>query len=176
MLETNRLILRKWQEADFAPFAKMNADSTVMEFFPSTLSRTESDELANKFIKHFEQNGFGLFAATLKDSGEFIGFVGLNIPSFDAHFTPCVEIGWRLAKAQWNKGYATEGALAVIDYGFGELGLEEIVSFTYEGNMASQRVMEKIGMTHDKKDDFAHPKLDKGHRLSKHVLYRKGNF
>src|SRR5690242_4324985 len=130
MLETPRLILRHWQESDLEPFAKMNADPKVMEFFPSPLIKAESDSLTKKFEAHFSEHGFGLFAAELKATHEFIGFVGLNIPTFEAHFTPCVEIGWRLAANHHNKGYATETALKVLEYGFNELGLKEIVSFT----------------------------------------------
>jgi RimJ/RimL family protein N-acetyltransferase len=173
MLQTERITLREWKDSDFAPFAAMNADAEVMRYFPGTSTKEESDNLARKFINHFAEHGFGLFATELKSTGEFIGFVGLNIPNFEAHFTPCVEIGWRLAKEHWNKGYATEAALAVIQYGFGELELKEIVSFTAVQNTPSRKVMEKIGMVHNPADDFDHPKLEAGHWLLRHVLYRK---
>ena len=113
-----------------------------------------------------------MWATTIKETGEFIGFVGLSIPSFEAHFTPCVEIGWRLTSSHWGKGYATEAALAVLKIGFEKYRLKEIVSFTASVNKRSIRVMEKIGMIHNVKDDFNHPKLAIDHPLSRHVLYR----
>jgi RimJ/RimL family protein N-acetyltransferase len=172
-IETERLILREWREEDREPFARMNCDPAVMEFFPAMLSRTESDALVDRIEAHFAATGFGVWATELKATGEFIGFVGLWVPKFEAHFTPCVEIGWRLAAAHWGCGLATEGALAAVEYAFGELGLKELVSFTTESNSRSRRVMEKIGMTHDPADDFDHPDLPVGHRLRRHVLYRK---
>jgi ribosomal-protein-alanine N-acetyltransferase len=171
-LETDRLILRRWVAADRAPFARMNADPAVMEFMPACLSVEESDGLVNRIEAHFERHGFGLFAADLKPGPSFIGFVGLAVPTFQAPFTPCVEIGWRLAREQWNRGLATEGALAVVRYAFTELGLSGLVSFTVPENLRSRRVMEKIGMTHDEHDDFDHPNLPEGHRFRRHVLYR----
>jgi RimJ/RimL family protein N-acetyltransferase len=173
MLQTQRLILRHWQDSDLLPFANMNADPEVMRYFPSILTKQESDALVKRFEAHLSEHGFGLFVAELKSTGEFIGFVGLNIPSFEAHFTPCVEIGWRLAKEYWNNGYATEGAIETMRYGFDELGLQEIVSFTAVENAPSRKVMEKIGMTHNAGDDFDHPKLEAGHPLLRHVLYKK---
>ena len=129
--------------------------------------------MVDRIEAHFAAHGFGLWGAELKREGEFIGFIGLSIPRFEAHFTPCVEIGWRLARDHWGQGLATEGAQAVMECAFGELGLRELVSFTAAGNMRSRRVMEKIRMTHDEADDFDHPALPEGHRLSRHVLYRK---
>lgn len=172
-LETERLILRRWRAEDREPFARMNADPAVMEYFPALLTRDESDAAVDRIVAGFAANGFGLWAAELKATGEFIGFIGLSIPRFRAHFTPCVEIGWRLAAAYWGRGFATEGARAAADYGFGALGLKELVSFTAAQNMRSRRVMEKIGMTHDESDDFDHPALPEGHWLGRHVLYRK---
>ncbi len=172
-LATERLILRTWREEDREPFARMNCDPAVMEFFPALLTRAESDALADRAKAHFAAHGFGPWAAELKATGEFIGFIGLSIPRFEAHFTPCVEIGWRLAAAHWGWGLATEGAQTVEEYALGELGLKELVSFTSEGNVRSRRVMEKIGMTHDAADDFDHPALPEGHWLKRHVLYRK---
>jgi RimJ/RimL family protein N-acetyltransferase len=143
-----------------------------MAHFPATLSREESNTLAARIEAHFDQHGFGLWAVEVSDVAPFAGFVGLSVPRFEAHFTPCVEIGWRLAVEHWGKGYATEGARAVLAFGFETLHLEEIVSFTTTGNLPSRRVMEKIGMTHDPADDFDHPGLPDGHPLRRHVLYR----
>jgi RimJ/RimL family protein N-acetyltransferase len=171
-LETERLLLRAWREADREPFARMNADPAVMEFFPACLSRVESDHGVDRVENHFRERGFGLFAAELRSESTFIGFIGLNVTRFVAHFTPCVEIGWRLAAAYWGQGLATEGARAALRYGFETLALNEIVSFTVPANMRSRRVMEKLGMTHDPTDDFDHPGLEAGHPKRRHVLYR----
>ena len=172
LIQTRRLILRKWKEEDLVPFAKLNACKHVCEFLPKTLSKKESDELAARIISHFDKHGFGLFAVERKDNNHFIGFTGLSIPGFEAHFMPAIEIGWRLSYENWGQGFATEVAMVVRDYAFDTLGLDEIVSFTTERNMASRRVMEKIGMNHNIEDDFDHPSLPAGHRLSRHVLYR----
>jgi RimJ/RimL family protein N-acetyltransferase len=143
-----------------------------MEYMPHSLSKKESDTLAEQIEAHFRQYGFGLCAVELRRGGGFIGFVGLNVPSFDAPFTPCVEIGWRLAAEYWGQGLATEGAHAIVRYGFDTLGLDQLVSFTVPANARSRRVMEKIGMTHDPADDFDHPRLPAGHPLRHHFLYR----
>lgn len=172
ILSTNRLTLRHWRHEDRAPFAAMNADPRVMEFFAQTLSQQENDAMVDRIIAHFEQHGFGLMAAELKQTGEFIGYIGLLVPRFEAHFTPCVEIGWRLAADHWGRGLATEGARAVLDYAFETLELGEIVSFTTVSNARSIHVMEKLGMSHDSSDDFDHPRLPPGHPLTRHVLYR----
>jgi RimJ/RimL family protein N-acetyltransferase len=172
VLCTSRLILTAWREEHAEPFARMNADPRVMEFFPKPLSRQESNAVIDRIRSHFERHGFGLWAVELRDTGGFIGFVGLSIPSFQAHFTPCVEIGWRLAQEAWGNGFATEAALAALRFGFEDLGLEAIVSFTTVGNARSRRVMERLGMTHDPADDFPHPNLAEGHPLRPHVLYR----
>jgi len=169
---TKRLVLRKWKEEDLAPFAELNACKHVCEFLPKTLSRVESDALAEKIMQHFDKHKFGLFAVERKDNNHFIGFTGLSIPGFEAHFMPAVEIGWRLSYEDWGQGFATEAAMAVRDYAFNKLRLDEIVSFTTEKNIASRRVMEKIGLNHSVADDFDHPSLPAGHRLSRHVLYR----
>jgi RimJ/RimL family protein N-acetyltransferase len=171
-LETERLILRQWRPADREPFAHLNADPAVMEFFPACLSRAESDRGVDLIEKHFRERGFGLFAAELHRDGTFIGFIGLNVPRFVAHFTPCVEIGWRLSSAYWGQGLATEGAREVVRYGFEILALDEIVAFTVPGNTRSRRVMEKLGMTHNPADDFGHPGLPEGHPMRRHALYR----
>jgi RimJ/RimL family protein N-acetyltransferase len=172
VIETPRLILRTWLESDREPFRRMNGDPAVMEFYPKLLSPAESDEAYSRIQVHFKRHGFGLYAAELRESGAFAGYIGLSAPSFEAHFMPCVEIGWRLDAAYWNRGLATEGARAVLRYGFEVLGLREIVSFTTPANLPSRRVMEKLGMRHDPADDFDHPRLPEGHPLRRHVLYR----
>lgn len=171
-LQTERLILRRWRDTDREPFARMNTDSRVMQFFPATLTREQSDSLIKRIETHFRQHGFGPYAAELRSNGEFAGFIGLSVPSFKARFTPCVEVGWRLAPELWGQGLATEGARAILDYGFHILALPEIVSFTVPQNLRSRRVMEKLGMVHDPADDFDHPQLPPGHPLRRHVLYR----
>lgn len=165
-VRTERLVLRAWRDDDRDAFAAMNADPDVMEHFPAVLGRAESDAM---FERIRETNRW---AAETKHDGEVIGFIGLAEPSFDAHFTPCVEVAWRLARRAWGRGYATEGARAALAYGFDTLGLDEIVSFTVPANVRSRRVMEKLGMTRAPQDDFEHPSLPRGHPLRTHVLYR----
>ena len=172
MPETERLLLRSWREEDLAPFAAMNADPVVMEHFPSTLTRRESDALVVRITAQLDDLGYGLWALEVRDSGEFVGFTGLALQTFPAHFTPAVEVGWRLAQSAWGHGYATEAALAALEYGFTVAGLDEIVSMTAATNVRSQRVMQRIGMTHDPADDFDHPNVPDGHRVKPHVLYR----
>jgi ribosomal-protein-alanine N-acetyltransferase len=172
-LQTERLLLRRWRDTDRDPFARMNADPRVMESFPALLTREESDALVGRIEAHFDDHGWGAWAAELRATGEFIGFVGLNVPVFHAHFTPCVEIAWRLAAEHWGRGLATEGARATLDYGLTELCLPEVVSFTTVTNRRSRRVMEKLGMRHDAAADFDHPELAERHPLRRHVLYRK---
>lgn len=173
MIESARLLLRRWKDSDREPFARLNADPRVTEFFPGSLSREECDRLIDDRIEpHFETYGFGLYAAELRGDRRFIGFIGLAVPRFNAHFTPCVEIGWRLAAEFWGCGLATEGARAVVRHAFEELRLGSLVSMTVPANIRSRRVMEKIGMTHDPADDFDHPDLPLGHPLRRHVLYR----
>jgi RimJ/RimL family protein N-acetyltransferase len=172
MLATQRLLLRTWKEADLPPFAALNADPRVMEFFPKLLTREESDRRVDQIRDHFDRHGFGLWAVEVKDVADFVGFVGLNVPAFTAHFTPCVEIGWRLAHEHWNRGYATEAAQAVVAFAFDELQLEEIVALTAVGNERSRQVMTRLGMTYSSEDDFEHPLVAEGHLLRKHVLYR----
>jgi len=171
-LRTDRLYLRYWRPSDRGIFAALNADPRVMEFFPGVLSREESDQLAARIEHHFEQHGFGLWALEISGIAPFAGFIGLSVPSFTAHFTPCVEIGWRVAVEHWGRGYATEGARAVLRFGIETLGLPDIVSFTVPDNRRSRRVMERIGMVRDPADDFDHPGLPDGHRFRRHVLYR----
>ena len=169
---TSTLLLRNWEESDRAPFAAMNADPLVMRYFPSTLNGEETDRMLESNRLHFERHGFGLWAAVARETNEFAGYIGLNVPTFEAHFTPCVEIGWRLAARFWNRGLATEGAIAVLRFAQSRLCLDEVVSFTYLQNLPSRRVMEKIGMRHDPEDDFDHPRIPKEHQLCRHVLYR----
>ena len=171
-IHTNRLLLRQWKKEDYLPFAQMNSDPRVMEFFPSVLKKEESDALADRIIDLIQKNGWGLWALSCPKKHEFMGFVGLMEVTFDAPFTPAIEIGWRLAAEQWGKGYATEAALAVLDFAFSELQLEEIVSLTAEVNERSIKVMEKVAMHRNPEDDFNHIKLPKGHVLERHVLYR----
>jgi RimJ/RimL family protein N-acetyltransferase len=183
-LTTPRLILRRWRPSDREPFRAMNADPRVMEFFPSTLTSVESDELADRIEAHFRTHGFGGFAAELRATGAFIGFIGLAVPDFDSsillplsartdpHPPQVFEIGWRLAHSAWGQGLATEGAHAVVRYAFETLKLPSLVSFTVPANLRSRHVMEKIGMLYDPSADFLHPKIPEGHPLSPHVLYR----
>ena len=171
-LRTERLLLRDWTAADRIPFARMNADPRVMEFLGRPLAREESDRLADRIEFHFRERGFGLCAVELLENGQFIGFIGLTVPAFEAAFTPCVEIGWRLAAPYWSRGLATEGAREIVGYAFDELKLPELVSITAVGNARSRRVMEKLGMTREPSDDFDHPNLPAGHALQRHVLYR----
>jgi RimJ/RimL family protein N-acetyltransferase len=170
-LRTPRLILRQWQASDLEPFAELNADPEVMRFFPARHTREQSDAFAERARQGIEERGWGLWAVEVTDSGRFIGFVGLAEPGFEAHFTPAVEVGWRLARESWGNGYATEAARAAVAFGFDELKLDEIVSFTAVINERSRRVMERLGMTHAPSDDFDHPSVGDG-PLRRHVLYR----
>jgi ribosomal-protein-alanine N-acetyltransferase len=170
--ETDRLLLRRWRLSDREPFAKMNADIRVMEFMPTTLTREQSNALVDRIDAHFRKHGFGLYAVELRNDHSFIGYIGLAIPSFQAHFVPNVEIGWRLEANSWSRGLATEGAQRVVQYASQALGLRELVSFTVPENIRSRRIMETLGMSHDARDDFDHPSLPEGHPLRRHVLYR----
>jgi RimJ/RimL family protein N-acetyltransferase len=171
-LRTSRLVLRQWREADFAPFASLNADPEVMRYFPAALTREQSDALAERERSLITGRGWGLWAVEVVRGAPFIGFVGLAEPRFEAHFTPAVEVGWRLAHEHWGRGYATEAASAALAFGFDKGGLEEIVSFTSVINERSRKVMERIGMTHDPAEDFDHPLLPHDDPLRRHVLYR----
>lgn len=172
MLRTDRLLLRPWREGDVEPFARMNADPVVMEHFPSMLTAEQTAAMIDRIELHIDAEGFGLWAVEVPGVAPFIGFVGLQRVPFEAHFTPAVEVGWRLDPAHWGHGYATEAALASLDLGFGPLELEEIVAMTTPGNLRSQRVMERIGMHRDPADDFDHPRLPEGHPLRRCILYR----
>lgn len=170
---TPRLLLRRWVAADLEPFAAMNADPRVMEFFPKLLDRDESDAVAARIRTHFDEKGFGLWAVEVPGVAPFAGFIGLQVPRFEAHFTPCVEIAWRLAVPFWGHGYATEGATAALRLAFDVLHLPEVVSLTAVINERSWRVMERLGMARTPADDFDHPLVPEGHRLRRHVLYRR---
>lgn len=172
MIETERLRLRQWRGDDFQFFAALNADPEVMEYFPALLSPAESDAAAQSNRRQIEEHGWGLWAVERLDTAEFIGFTGLWQVPETYPFAPAVEVGWRLARAHWGMGFATEGARASVDFGFGELGLDEIVSMTAVDNVRSRRVMEKLGMTRHPADDFDHPRLPEGSPLRRHVLYR----
>ncbi|MBT2694067.1 GNAT family N-acetyltransferase [Bacillus sp. ISL-55] len=168
-LETSRLLLRDWSAADLKPFCLMNADQDVMNYFPDVLTCAETEAFYQAILAEFKEYGFGLYAVEEKRTKEFIGFIGFHRATFEADFTPCIEIGWRLKKDAWGQGYATEGAMACLEYGFNEHGFSEVVSFTAEINKPSVNVMRKIGMTPVKR--FHHPRVDQGSPLKKHVLY-----
>jgi RimJ/RimL family protein N-acetyltransferase len=172
VIVTERLILRPFEPRDVDAFVALNADVEVMRYFPSTLTREESLESLDRNAVRFARDGFSFNAAELRATGEFAGFIGLAVPSFEAHFTPCVEIGWRIAARFWNRGLATEGARACLEFGWNKLDLKQIVAFTTPSNAPSRRVMEKIGMRHDPAGQFLHPMIPEGHLLRLHVLYR----
>ena len=167
-------MLRGWREDDRKPFADLNADDEVMAHFPSTLTREQSDALVERIRSHFEREGYGLWALEIPGVTAFAGFVGLALQTFDAPFTPAVEIGWRLSSRHWHHGYATEAAQVALGFGFGSVGLTEIVSMTSTTNLASQAVMRRLGMSCDHRDDFDHPSVEPGSPLRRHVLYRLG--
>ena len=171
-LRTERLVLRRWRAADREPFAALNADPVVMEHFVAPLSRAESDDLVDRIEDTFDREGWGLWAVEVAETGTFIGFTGLWPARFEAHFTPAVEVGWRLAQVGWGQGFATEAARATLQDGFERFAFDEIVSMTSVGNTRSQRVMQKLGMTRDPADDFDHPNVPDGHPIQRHVLYR----
>jgi anti-anti-sigma factor len=171
-LRTERLVLRRWRPADRAPFAELNADPHVMEHFPAKLTHAESDALVDRIEAGFDEHGFGLWAVEVPGVAPFIGFVGLAMQGPEFTFGPAVEVGWRLARAHWGSGYATEGARAALQCGTETFGLHEIVSMTAKTNLRSQRVMRRLGMIHHARDDFDHPRIAPGNPLRRHVLYR----
>jgi RimJ/RimL family protein N-acetyltransferase len=172
MFQTERLLLRRWKDSDRLHFARLNTDPQVTEFLGGPLSRQQSDAMIKRAEEHFRVHDFGPYAAEILATGEFAGFIALMVPSFQAHFTPCVEIGWRLAASMWGQGYATEGAKALLRHAFSDLGLRHLVSFTVPANVRSRRIMEKLGMTRDPAEDFDHPNLSEDDPLRRHVLYR----
>jgi RimJ/RimL family protein N-acetyltransferase len=169
--ETERLRGRPWRESDRAPFARLNADLQVMAFFATPLLREASDALVDRANAGIAERGWGLFAVETRAGGDFIGFVGLSPVPATLPFAPGVEVGWRLARAHWGHGYATEAARACLDLAFGPLGLDEVVSFTAIGNLRSRAVMERLGMTLAL-ERFEHTSLPEGHPIRPHCLYR----
>ncbi len=172
VLETEQLLLRTFQEDDVETMFAINQDKKVMRFFPSIPTKEETIAMIDRIIAHQERYGFSWYATEIKKTGEMIGCVGLLTATFEAHFTPAIEIGWRLSSEHWNKGYATEAAKAVLDYAFNERTLDEVVSFTSVLNKPSIRVMQKIGLHTHSEDDFDNPKVPAGSPLVKHVLYK----
>ncbi len=171
-LRSDRLLLRPWRDDDREPFAAMGQDPAVMEYLLGPMDRAASDAMVGRIQAHMAEHGFGWWAVELPGACPFIGFVGLAHVTFEAPFTPAVEVGWRLAQAHWGRGYATEAARLAIGHGFQRLGLSEIVAFTVPANRRSQAVMARLGMTRDPADDFDHPRVPDGHPLKRHVLYR----
>jgi ribosomal-protein-alanine N-acetyltransferase len=171
-LQTERLLLRRWREDDREGFAALNADPVVMAHYPALLSRAESDALLERIEERFERDGFGLWAVEERSSGELLGVTGIQRVPFVAPFTPAVEVGWRLARAAWGYGYATEAATAALAFGFESVGLDEIVAMTTPPNRRSIAVMERLGMRRDPAGDFDHPRMPEGHELRRHILYR----
>ena len=171
-IETERLILRAWKEEDANAYFHINQDPKVIEFLRGSLTMEQVHDSILAANAHGDKHCYTLWAVELKETGELIGFTGLNYTDWESHFTPAVEVGWRFGSQYWGKGYATEGALGSLDYGFNKIGLKEIVSFTVPANKRSIRVMEKIGMKRDFDGDFAHPKLAANHPLLQHILYR----
>lgn len=174
-LETDRVLLRDWSGDDLEPFAAMNADEKVMEYYPAIINREESDALAMRLQQDMDAVGFGLYAVEDKSTGNFIGYVGISEVRFPADFAPALEIGWRLAATSWGHGFATEAAKACMAHAFSEFGFPDLVSFTTRGNTKSIAVMERIGMSRNPDDDFEHPNLPEDHPLRPHVLYRIEN-
>jgi len=164
--------MRRWRSADVGPLAALNADPEVMRFFPARLSRAQTELMIERIEAGFERDGFGLWALEVRDGGELAGFAGLSSATFAAHFTPAVEVGWRLARSHWGHGYATEAGRAALAFGFEHADLKEIVSFTAVRNARSRAVMERLGLTHDQHGDFDHPLIAGAREVRRHVLYR----
>lgn len=171
-LHGERVLLRDWRDDDLPAWAAMNADPAVRRYFPSVLDEAAALGEASRIRAHAEREGFTFWALEIPGVADFAGFVGLIRTGFDAHFTPCVEIGWRLAQAYWGQGYASEAARLALQQGFDTLQLDEIVALTVPANLPSQAVMQRIGMRRDPADDFDHPRLSDGHPLQRHLLYR----
>lgn len=169
IITTARLGLRRWLPGDTGLFAAMNADPEVMRYFPKMLNRSQTEGFISRIEEHFDRHGYGLYAVEELESGCFAGFIGFQWARFEADFTPCVEIGWRLERSRWGRGYASEGARECLRHGFETLGFAEVFSFTSNNNQRSIAVMERIGLTYRK--HFMHPGLPPGHRLREHVLY-----
>lgn len=168
-IETDRLLLRRWRNSDLEPFIYMNNSPEVMRYFPGVLTAGETTQFHQRILQEFAQYGYGLYAAEEKRSGSFMGFIGFHRANMDVAFCPCIEIGWRLDRRFWDRGYATEGAKACLEHGFQKLGFERVYSFTAIRNKPSQRVMQKIGLEFERY--FDHPNLPKGDPLRPHVCY-----
>ncbi|HEV3048635.1 MAG TPA: GNAT family N-acetyltransferase [Solirubrobacteraceae bacterium] len=171
-LRTERLLLRRWQPSDSEPFAAINADPAVMEFYPAALARADSDALIERIEDCFREHGYGLWAVEVAGERPLAGYAGLWPVEPELPFAPAVELGWRLARGRWGRGIATEAARACCELAFAQLGLEGLVAYTAAINARSRRVMERLGMTREPAEDFLHPGLPRGHRLGPHVLYR----
>ena len=171
-MRSDRVLLRNWRDSDLEPWVEMNADPEVMEYFPAVLERVEAEAMAERIRSHLDEHGWGLWALEVPGEVEFAGFVGLAEATFEAHFTPAVEVGWRLARPAWGHGHASEAAKLAVGYAWDQLGCDEVVSFTAQGNLRSRAVMERIGLTRDPADDFDHPRLEGDSPLRRHVLYR----
>lgn len=172
MLETPRLLLRGWRDSDVEPLVQMNADPRVNAFLYRTYTREISQAAVERMREELARAGYGWWVVEVRNGPAFAGMVCVREVPFEARFTPTWEIGWRFAFDAWGHGYATEAARAALDFAFGRLGLREIVAFTSESNLRSQRVMVRLGMTHDPADDFDHPLIEEEHALRRHVLYR----
>jgi len=171
-LHSKRCVLRQWNASDLAPWAAMNADPEVRRHFPSLLSAEQASAEAGRCRDAIAQRGWGMWALEVPGEFAFAGFVGLNVPHYDAPFVPAVEIGWRLPRAAWGQGYATEAAQAALEFALTRLGLDEVIAIAVPGNEASLRVMKRLGMERDEAGDFDHPRVEAGHPLRRHVLYR----
>lgn len=176
IIKTERLILRPWRESDFLPYSQINSDKKVMEFIPGTISREESDDMVRSYQEEWKQRNHGRWAVEAPGIADFIGYVGLHYTDFKANFTPCIEIGWRLGSEFWGKGFATEAAVAALDYGFNTLKLKDFYAFTFEGNENSRKLMERLGMTREPSLDFDHPALPPGHPIGRYVVYKINSF
>jgi RimJ/RimL family protein N-acetyltransferase len=171
---TERLVMRGWRDDDRPAWAALNADPEVMRYFHDTMTREQADAMLDRMEAALQAQGWGLWALERQDTGELVGLTGLAVPTYDLPFTPCVEVGWRLARSAWGRGFATEAAREALRVGFDEVGLSEVVAMTSVPNAPSRAVMERLGMTHDPGDDFEHPSVPPGHPLRPHVLYRLG--
>ena len=171
-LHTPRCVLRQWRDSDLAPWAEMNADPQVRRYFPGLLDAEQARAEAGRCRDAIAQRGWGMWALELPGQFDFAGFVGLNVPHYDAPFVPAVEIGWRLPRAAWGRGLATEAAEAALAFAFERMAVREVVAICVPGNAASRRVMHRLGMVRDEAGDFDHPRVEAGHPLRRHMLYR----
>ena len=169
IFKSKRLGFRNWTKEDLNSFAEMNEDADVMEYFPKKLTKQETEEFIYRLLKHYNKHGYNYFATEILNSGEFIGFIGLAYQNYKTEFTPATDIGWRLKKSAWNKGYATEGAKRCLKFAFMDLNIEKVISTCSQNNIKSENVMKKIGMI--KKGEFNHPKLKNHPSIEKYVCY-----